>query len=113
MTAARRPLWKTQQIRSTKIVRLTGGEYVVRAYGRADDGTVFKIPSADYFTGDRQDARDTAAAMVAPKIVNAVPAADAPGFVVVVEKKIGETRETLDVDYDCGLDGCDHKNGVC
>ena len=79
MTAARRPLWKTQQIRSTKIVRLTGGEYVVRAYGRADDGTVFKIPSADYFTGDRQDARDTAAAMVAPKIVNAVPAADAPG----------------------------------
>jgi len=54
----------TNTIHSTKIIRLTGGEYVVRAYGKRDDGTAFKIPSADYFTSDRQDAQQTAQAMV-------------------------------------------------
>lgn len=52
---------KPRAIASTRIVR-QNGEYIVRAYGQ--DGA--RMPEADYFTNDRDDAQATANLMMHP-----------------------------------------------
>ena len=51
-------MFRTYEITKTKIVKIDD-EYVVRAY----NGTK-RVPDADYFTDDRDDAAGTAKAMV-------------------------------------------------
>ena len=47
------------EVASTRIGRIDGGEWVVRAYN--NEGA--RLPEADYFTDDHQDALDTQKAM--------------------------------------------------
>lgn len=40
------------------------GEYIVKAWAKDEDGRLYRYEDADYFTDDRDDAFDTAQAMV-------------------------------------------------
>jgi hypothetical protein len=69
------------RITKTKIVKDSEtGEYIVKAYSTITAaGLQFhgRIPSADYFASDIDDARDTARAMVADS-TDSGPAIDSP-----------------------------------